>query len=131
MFFIDFLYFHFVAYFTSRPQTHNFSSAKARTAYVMALITISWLLSILFFTLVYLLNTRKFNPKYIFILLPICLALISFYKNLYITKGRYELLKSSNKFSIDAGIGMIVSWLVLFVSFSLPYIILISKMKAK
>lgn len=126
---IDFLYYYFFLYFSNQRQ--NLSSPQGRTAYALGLMSTSWVMSALFFTLVYILKTKHFNGAYIFILVPVALVFIWLYNNIYVTNGRNRLIESYHKklFAMNEGIGMLICCLALLFSFALPFMILLSDMK--
>jgi hypothetical protein len=131
MIILDFIFYYLALYFTKRPQTDSWSTPEDRAGYALALITTSWLMAFLFFTLVYILKATNFNSAYIYGFVPIALLLMWLYQYVYVTKSRYLKLTSA-KFRITElsdSLGIAIAWLILLGSFALPFIILISSMK--
>jgi hypothetical protein len=131
MFIFDFLFYYLALYFTKRKQTLVWSTPESRTAYALGLTTTCWILALIFFILVYILKTKDFNGIYIYSLIPVSLSLIWLFGYIYTTKGRYKLLKTSDAafLKISEISGIVTAWFILFFSFALPFIILISDMK--
>ena len=131
MIILDFTFYYLTLYFTRKGSSLTASTPSQRAAYALGLITTSWIIAIIFFTLVYVLKTKNFDGSYLFILLPIAMGLIWLYQYIYIKKSRYYLLKSSGNFlfNIDENWGIFIAWVILFISFAMPFIVLISNMK--
>lgn len=131
MIILDFIFYYLVIYFKNRPQTISWSTPEDRAGYALALITTSWLMAFLFFTLVYILKASNFNSAYMYGFVPIALFLMWLYQYVYVTKSRY-LKFTSPKFrgtELSDNLGIIIAWLILLGSFALPFIISISNMK--
>lgn len=58
MIIVDFLFYYLALYFTQNKQTLNWSTPEQRDVYALALISISWMIALLFFVLVYVLKTK-------------------------------------------------------------------------
>jgi len=131
MILVDFIFYYLALYFTKRPQTIARSTPVERASYCLGLITTSWLLAAMFFIKIYVVKSTNLSQGYWMLLIAITIFLIWLYGYIYDSKGRYSFLLNSRKkiFNINAILGMSIAWVILLLSFSCPYIILINSMK--
>jgi len=127
MIILDFLFYYLALYFFSRPKTLFWSNPVQRASYCLGLMSTSWVIAILFFTLIHVVRKFNFNSNYMILLVPTALILIWFYGYVYDTKGRYYSVSNSNSqiLKINQNLGMSIAWLVLLISFASPFIILL------
>jgi len=131
MILFDFLFYYLALYFTKRPKTLSWSNPVQRASYCLGLVSTSWLITILFFTLIHVIRDKNFNSNYMTLLVPIALLLMWCFGYIYDTKGRYYSISNSNSqiLKVNGNLGMLIAWLVLLISFASPFLILLLNMK--
>ena len=129
MILLDFIFYYLALYFTKRPQTLFWSTPTQRASYCLGLISTSWLMAILFFTLIHIVRNKNFDSNYLILLVPIAIILIWGFGYIYDTKGRYNSISNNKIIKVNENLGIAIAWIVLFTSFASPFIILLLDMK--
>lgn len=129
MILLDFLFYYLALYFTKRPQTLSWSNPVQRASYCLGLISTSWLMAILFFTLIHIVRNKKFDSNYMILLVPVAIILIWGFGYIYDTKGRYNSISNNQILKLNENLGIAIAWIVLLISFASPFIILLLDIK--
>jgi len=132
MILLDFIIYYLTLYFTNRPKTVSWTSPVERAIYALSLITTSWILAIQFFIIIHFGIDIESRALWIYVL--IALGLMWLYKYIYITKSRLKLISSlpvrlKKNLKLNDIQCVVLSWLILLISFALPFVVLISNMK--
>jgi hypothetical protein len=133
MILLDFIYYYLNLFFTARKETLGWTTPGKRSAYSLALITLSWIMSISFFLLINVFDNKSIGGTYLYVLIPVGLGLIALYEYIYITKERIKLIEESEikLFHLNPYVGISIAWIILFLSFMSPFAILILNLIAQ
>jgi hypothetical protein len=127
---LDFLFYYFTAYFTKRKETLTWSTPEQRSAYAIGLMIMSWFIALMFMVEIDVFHNRNFKGEYIYISIPVGILSIWIIKLVFIKNGRYGKLMANKKRSTERNENwyILMSWVLLLVSFALPTIILFLNM---